>query len=416
VNGRFGLLGLSLSHSHSPMIHAEFGDYEYALYEKKPEEVEDFLLNGNFDGLNVTVPYKITAKRCCAVLSDTARAAGSVNTIIKKADGTLCGDNTDCFGFGYLLDKAGVQTDCKTIILGNGGSCLAIQELIRIREAIRAARPGKTKITVISRGGENNYENIFHYSDAEVIINTTPLGMYPNNGVSPLPDLSVFGNCRAVIDIIYNPLRTELMLLAQQRGILSAGGLPMLVAQAKKSSELFTKKTLPNEMIDAVTAKIINSVQNIILIGMPGCGKSTAGAALAKKTGREFIDADDEIIKAAKKPIEQIFYEDGEEAFRRYETEALEKICKRSGLIVATGGGAVTREKNKHLLKQNGMIFFLDRDISELPTNGRPLSVEHGVAALYEKRLPLYEEWCDVKIKANDSDGAVKKILAAFYK
>jgi len=393
---QFGLLGGRLSHSFSPMIHAELGDYKYNLYEKTPEELDGFFKICDFDGLNVTIPYKQAVIKYCGSLSETARAAGSVNTITKLENGVLHGDTTDCFGFDYLLKKTKIKTGVdpaigKTVILGSGGSSLTVQTALK--------NAGAKEIIVISRSGADNYNNIANHGDAVLLINTTPVGMYPNNGVSPLEDFGVFKNCKAVIDLIYNPPRTKLLFQAEERGIFGTDGLAMLVAQAKSSAERFTRTAIPDEKIESIASKIARLTKNIILIGMPGCGKSSVGAALAEKTGRRFADADEWVANKAGKSIPDIFAADGEDAFRKIETGALEELCKQSGLVIATGGGIVKPRENKNIIRQNGIIIFLDRDISELPVSGRPLSEKSGVEKLAAERIKFYSEWSDYKIK-----------------
>ena len=384
---RFGLLGEKLAHSYSPAIHAELGGYEYRLYEKAPGELEHFLARGEFDGLNVTVPYKHTVMGYCGSLSEAARAIGSVNTLTRGAGGALHGDNTDYFGFAYLLGTAGVDVQAgKVLVLGSGGSSLAVQAVLRDMGA---------RFVVVSRGGADNYDNISRHSDAALIINATPVGMYPGNGVSPV-DIGIFGECRAVVDLIYNPARTELLMQAEARGALAVNGLAMLVAQAKKAAERFTGEPIADEKIGAIAEKIARLTRNIILVGMPGCGKSSIGAALARRTGREFADTDDYVAEAAGKPVPDILAECGEEAFRRLETGALQELCKRSGLVIATGGGVVTRGENYNIIRQNGVIIYLERDIGLLDTSGRPLSA--NIAALAAERLPLYSQWGDYSV------------------
>jgi shikimate dehydrogenase len=235
--------------------------------------------------------------------------------------------------------------------------------------------------------------------------------MYPNNGVSPLADLDLFQRCRVVIDLIYNPARTELLLQAEKRGIMCLNGLVMLVAQAKKSAERFTGISIPDEKIETVASKIAYKTLNIILIGMPGCGKSSIGAALAKRMDREFADTDECVIKAAGKDIPAIFTQDGEDEFRRLENDALQKLCKRSGLIVATGGGIVKRPENRNIIRQNGITIFLDREISLLPLSGRPLSESEGVNALAAARLPLYKQWSDHNVFVNGVEETAAEII-----
>jgi len=402
---RFGLLGETLRHSFSPMIHAEFGKYEYKLYEKKPEELDVFFKQGDFDGLNITIPYKKSVIKYCKSLSVTAQAIGSVNTIIRHKDGTLHGDNTDLFGFTYLLERTGVQVaDGKTIILGSGGSSLAVQTVLKNKNA--------REVVVISRSGAENYENINKHNDAILIINTTPVGMYPNNYASPIEDLRIFNKCCTVIDLIYNPLRTELMQQAKTLGIQSVNGLRMLVAQAKGSAEHFLGSGIPDTTIENITTKIEQSTQNIVLIGMPGCGKTTIGKALAKEMNRKFTDTDDTINEKAGKTPAEIISENGEGAFRELETDALRTICKENGLVIATGGGVVTRSLNQNVIKKNGIVIFLDRDLNKLQTKGRPLSKKEGIETLAAQRLPLYNKWCDYTVKSNEISQTMKDLKA----
>jgi shikimate dehydrogenase len=402
--GRFGLLGEYLAHSFSPLIHKEFGAYEYHLFERKPDELDEFLTRGDFDGLNITIPYKKSVIPYCQGLSETACIIGSVNTITRLADGTLNGDNTDYFGFAYLLKKAGANPSCgKTIILGSGGSSLTAQAVLKDM--------GARELVVVSRNTEDNYENISRHYDATTIVNTTPVGMYPNNGNSPIRDLRLFNNCQTVIDLIYNPARTELVLQAEEQGIRCENGLAMLVAQAKKSAEYFAGTAIADEVIGPIISKIIQKTLNIVLIGMPGCGKTSIGKVLAAKTEREFADTDEWIAKTIGKSVSDIIEQDGEEVFRKLETEALKTLCKRGGLVIAAGGGIVTRPENKNIIRQNGIVIYLNRDIDELPTFGRPISERDGVKALASVRLPLYEQWSDEKIAVRGIEQTANEIL-----
>jgi shikimate dehydrogenase len=401
---RFGLLGERLSHSFSPLIHAELGGYEYKLYEKKPAELEVLLRHGDFDGLNVTVPYKCAVMPFCAGLSESACAVGSVNTLTRLADGSLFGDNTDCYGFEYLLRASGINpARGKTVVLGSGGSSLAVQAALK---NMRAA-----EVVVISRCGADNYGNIANHSDAALIINTTPVGMYPACGTSPLADLSVFKNCQAVVDLIYNPARTELLLQAEERGLLAVGGLLMLVAQAKASAEIFTCAQIPDAQIERIARKIERLTRNTVLIGMPGCGKSTVGAALAKKMNVRFADTDEYIVKAAGKSIPAIFAEDGEAAFRTLERDALERLCQQKGIVIATGGGVVKCADNKRTVRQGGIVVHLDRALDQLSVSGRPLSERDGIARLAAERLPLYKQWADFTIPVHSVEQAAAAIF-----
>ena len=401
-----GLLGRTLGHSYSPAIHALLGNYDYALYEKEPEELEDFLLHGDFTGLNVTIPYKKAVVPYCARLSPTAQLLGSVNTILRLPDGTLYGDNTDYDGFLSLVRQSGVDvTGKKALVLGSGGASVTVQAVLRALGA---------EVVVISRSGEDNYANLSRHTNAKIIANTTPVGMYPHNGESPL-DLAAFPACETVYDIIYNPERTALMLQAEALGIPAFGGLHMLAAQAKRASEIWQNTAIPDSETSRVEALLRADMRNIALIGMPGCGKSTVAAALGAALSREVCDSDALIETLAGMPIPQIFATQGEDAFRAYETQAIAQLGKRSGIILATGGGCVTREENYPLLHQNSAIFWLKRDISQLPTDGRPLSQTGKLAAMYEVRRPLYAHFADHVIDNNgpleDAVNAIKEAL-----
>ncbi len=400
---RFYLLGEHLSHSFSPLIHSMLGDYDYHLIEKKPEEVEDFLKHGNFDGLNVTIPYKKTVIPYCDALSDRASRIGSVNTILRQKDGRLFADNTDYDGFLRLIKKLAIDiSEKKALILGSGGSSRAVRAVL---EDLNAA-----ETIIVSRTGEHNYMNLHRHRDAALIVNTTPVGMYPNNGSIPV-SLASFPVCEAVIDIIYNPHRTALLLDAEDRCIPCINGLPMLVAQAKRAAEIFTDSTIDDFLIDEITENIRRRVMNIILIGMPGSGKSTTGAALAKETGRRFIDTDHLVAQKAGKSIPEIFAESGETVFRQLETGALREASKESGCVIATGGGIVKRPENRGLIRQNSTCVFLHRDITSLPIDGRPLSQTNGIEDLAKERLPLYNSWCDFKVTANGVSETVNEMM-----
>lgn len=402
---RFGLLGRKLGHSYSPQIHALLGDYEYPLYEKEPDEVEAFMLSNGFDGINVTIPYKETVIPYMAELSDAARKIGSVNTVIRLADGSLYGDNTDYYGFSFLLDSAGFDVENKkVIILGSGGASKTVACVCRDRKA--------KSITVISRSDKkNNYENIAVHSDADYIINTTPVGMYPLNGKSPI-DLEIFKNCIGVADLIYNPSKTQLLLDAQRLSIPYINGLTMLCAQGVKAAESFTGNKFSCEKTLETVKKLEQQMLNIVLVGMPGCGKSTAAKGLAEKLGRELIDTDLMISRDEGRSIPEIFEADGEEYFRNAETAAVKQAGKQSGKIIATGGGAVMREENKAALRQNAVVVFLRRDINELDTQGRPLSKNGKLEEMYKKRLPHYEAVCDITIEvAPEKEETLRRIL-----
>ena len=398
---QFGLLGKKLGHSYSPAIHTQLGSAPYGIFEKTEEELPDFLQNGDFLGLNVTIPYKKTVVPYCAELSDTARALGSVNTLVRRADGTLYGDNTDYYGFMSLVGKSGIAPKGKkALVLGSGGASVTVCAVLR---SLGAA------VTVISRDGADNYENLHRHADAALIVNTTPVGMYPNNGASPL-DLTRFPQCEAVFDLIYNPQRTALLLQAEALGIPAFGGLHMLVAQAKASSQQFQSTTIPDREIDRIESLLRRQMQNIVLIGMPGCGKSTVAALLGAALDRQVCDSDALVEEMAGMSIPDIFARCGEDEFRRLETEAIAQLGKRSGIIIATGGGCVKREENYAALHQNGTIFWLQRDIAALPTEGRPLSRQNALSQLYAQRKPLYERFADHCV---DNNGAPEATVTA---
>ena len=385
-NRKYGLLGRKLSHSFSPLIHSMLDDYEYKLYEKENDELENFLKSTDLLGMNVTIPYKKEVIPYCKHLSETAKKLGSVNTLVKEEDGWH-GYNTDYYGFCYMVKKSGIIIKGKkAIVLGSGGASLTVIQALNDL--------GAEKVVVISRTGANNYENISLHYDTEIIVNTTPVGMYPNNMECPIK-LSDFKKCEGVIDLIYNPIRTKLLLDSKKLNIPHINGLSMLVAQAKKSAELFLKKDICDTKIDIIEKNLEKKALNIIFIGMPGCGKTTTGKILSEMLGKEFVDCDEEIVKYKNMTIPEIFEKEGEEAFRKAEHEVICEISKKTGCIIATGGGCVTREENYPYLKQNGIIFWIKRDIEKLPTNDRPLSQKNNLSKMYEERKPLYEKFCD---------------------
>ena len=400
-----GLLGRKLGHSYSPQIHRRLGDYSYDLFEVEPEHLADFLKSGDFSGLNVTIPYKKDVIPYLHDLSPTAKRLGAVNTIVRRADGTLFGHNTDYFGFKSMVGQSGLTpAGKKCLVLGSGG---ASNTVVAALEELGA------EVIVISRSGENNYGNLSRHADTAIIVNTTPVGMYPNTGVSAVR-LEEFPALEGVLDVVYNPARTQLLLDAEKRGLVTMNGLWMLVAQAKESAEYFTGNAIDDTVIEKIHRSLRNQMENIVLIGMPGCGKSTIGKLLAEKTGKQFVDADEEIIRLAGKPIPELFAESGEGVFRDWETKAIEALGKQSGLVIATGGGCVTKERNYPLLHQNGTIFWLQRDLNKLPTDGRPLSQTNRLADMYAVRKPMYERFADITVCNDESiDTAIRLILDA---
>lgn len=400
----YGLLGEKLGHSFSPLIHSRFGSYEYRLFEIPREGLEAFLKSGTFAGLNVTIPYKKAVIPFCDTLSPLAERIGSVNTVTVDDEGKLHGYNTDYFGFCRMLEEARISVAGEhCVVIGAGGAsatvCVALQDL------------GAREITVVTHK-ENTPERIASLADAGILVNTSPEGMFPNNGKSPV-DLTLLPSLRGVADLIFNPLKTALLLQAESLGIPCAGGLTMLTAQAKQASELFQGKQIPVARIDPVTREIRRQCENILFVGMPGCGKSSVGSRVAHQLNKPFIDTDTEIERRAGKSIPEIFASEGEEAFRQLETQVLADVTSRSGCVIATGGGVVTREENLPLLRQNGRVIFLERPVELLSRKGRPLSSsEEAVRQLYRERFPLYVAVSDLRIRNTRSiPGAVSSIL-----
>ena len=399
-----GLLGKTLGHSYSPLIHSYLGQYEYRLFEKQPHELEDFLKRGEFEGLNVTMPYKKDVIPYLDALSPIAARLGAVNTIVRR-EGKLIGHNTDYAGFLSMVHRSGLDPAAKKVlILGSGG---ASATAVAVMEDLGA------DVIVISRGGENNYNNLYTmHTDAAIIVNTTPVGMYPNTDVSPI-NIFEFPALEGVLDVIYNPTNTMLLQLAQESGVYGMSGLWMLVAQAREASEWFQNATISEERLAEIYRTVKAQMENIVLIGMPGCGKTTVGKALADKLGRQFFDADAEIAKKANMSIPEIFANEGEEGFRSREIKVLSELGKQSGLVIATGGGCVTQAVNHSNLHQNGRIFWLKRQISQLPTDGRPLSQKGNLEEMYRIRKPLYESFADVIIENETVEQAVQQIMEA---
>ncbi len=391
---RCGLIGEHLGHSFSGPIHAQLADYSYELRELPPEGVGEFVLHGGFDAFNVTIPYKKTVLPLLDKISPEAQRIGSVNTVVRRPDGTIEGFNTDYFGFDAMLTASGIPVSGKkALVLGTGGACLTVCAVLRDR--------GVGSLIVVGRSSENNYDNIFLHHDADLIVNTTPVGMYPNNGQSPIR-LSDFKRCAGVLDLIYNPAKTELLLQAEALGIPSMNGLYMLVAQAVKAFELFTGDPAEEGILERITNDLSRDKQNFILIGMPGCGKSTVGRILAEKTGRPFFDADEEFTKTYGVSPAQVITDQGEEAFRAMEHRILCTLGKQSGTVLACGGGAVTRSENYAPLHQNGILIYLKRDLSRLSAKGRPLSASSGPEELYRRRKAFYEAFADLTVDSTE--------------
>ena len=390
-----GLLGRKLGHSYSPQIHRQLADYDYVLFEKEPEELDDFLRNGSFSGINVTVPYKKDVIPYLDELTPTAARLGAVNTVIRRS-GRLIGHNTDCFGFLTMIRSSGLDVrEKKVLVLGSGGAS---------NTAVAVLQELGANVIVISRSGENNYTNLDRHADAAMVVNTTPVGMYPDTDHAPI-DLTLFPRLEGVLDVIYNPARTALLQQAETLGLPAINGLLMLVAQAKEAAEWFSGHSLEDALIPTIHRQLRQQMENIVLIGMPGCGKSTIGRELARRLGKRFVDTDAAIEEVAGRSIPEIFAQDGEAIFRKLETAVLGDLGKQSGLVIATGGGCVTRQDNFPLLHQNGKIFWLRRYLGNLPTEGRPLSQAGRLEEMYRIRKPLYEAFADHII---ENDGSIE--------
>ena len=392
---RCGLLGRSLKHSFSPEIHARIGeltgiDYQYSIFEKEPQEVEAFVRNGDWTGLNVTIPYKETVMKFCDEIAPEAREIGAVNTLV-KCEGKIIGYNTDYFGFKKSLEEAGGEVKGKkTTVLGSGGASKAVCKALRDL--------GAAEIDIVTRTGKLNYENLKQRRDAEILVNTTPVGMYPNTGRSVVFPAG-FPKLEWAVDVIYNPLRTNFLCQAKKAGINTLSGMKMLVLQAISTAELFFDRKIDSKVAETIEAELIFNKQNYVLIGMPGVGKTTIGTILAAELDRPFYDADDMVTVTEGKTIPEIFAEGGEEAFRRCESEVISEVSKVTGAVIACGGGVVTREENYYALAENGRIIFLDRDIALLSAEGRPISQAVPAEILYRRRLPLYTGWADDRVE-----------------
>lgn len=409
---QYGLIGEHLPHSFSKVIHEEIGLYEYELCELAPREIDEFMTKREFKGINVTIPYKQTVIPYLDEISDRAKSIGAVNTIVNR-DGKLYGDNTDLGGMIALIKKTGISLDDKKVlILGTGGTSKTAFAAAKSLEAKRIYKVSRSKTD-----GALSYDEMYeNHKDAEVIINTTPGGMYPNFEGCPA-ELSGFKELEGVVDVIYNPLSTRLVQQARELDVKAGGGLYMLVSQAVLAAELFTGTKLPKDMTDRIYNKLLREKMNIVLVGMPGSGKTTIGRKLSEKLGIELVDSDDVIIRERRVLIPKIFAERGEKGFREIESDVIKRISRLNGKIIATGGGAVLNEENVRNLKGNGIVIFIDRDIKKIrTTSDRPLSnSEDKLKALYEKRYPIYKRAADIHLKVNGtaSDAAcdiIKKL------
>lgn len=384
---KYGLIGKTLGHSFSPELHRMLGGYDYDLKELRETELEAFFSRREFDGVNVTIPYKQAVFPYLDEIEPAAAAIGTVNTVVNR-QGRLIGFNTDLDGMLALIRRMDLNfSGKKVLILGTGGTAKTAQAA--------AERLGASEIITVSRSGHcgapTYTEAVSHHTDADFIINATPVGMYPVTNGLPIP-VSAFPRLRGVVDAVYNPLRSRLVLDAQQRGIPAEGGLYMLAAQAALSSELFTGRPVPVETVDRAFASLLCQKRNLVLIGMPGSGKTTVGREAARRLGRRFLDLDEMIRQRAGKTIPEIFERDGESAFRDLETEIVGELAGFGGNVIATGGGTVLRRENVERLRQNGKIILLDRPRDQLqPTGDRPLAdTAQKMDELYRARMDLY--------------------------
>lgn len=411
---RYGLIGSPLGHSHSPFLHERMGGEGYALLELPESALSGFFAVKAFDGVNVTIPYKRAVIPLLDEVDDTARECGAVNTVINRG-GRLIGYNTDLYGMRFALDAAGISLAGKrVVILGSGGTSHTARAL--------AAQEGAASVRVVSRSGEYGYSDLSPLADAEILLNTTPVGMFPHMDAEPL-SLSAFPALEGFFDAVYNPLRTRLALAADERGIKRADGLLMLAAQAKASRELFTGGEIPGRSDRRAVAVIMGayralflSLTNIVLVGMPGSGKTTVGGELAALLGRELVDTDELVERKAGRSIPDIFAVSGEAAFRDLEQKAVFNAGSMQGKVIATGGGAVLRPENRLSLAANGFVVYLRRDTDCLAREGRPLSLSGDLAAMLAARDPVYSAFADlITINSGDPKTVATKIAEAFH-
>lgn len=404
----FGLLGRKLGHSWSPQIHASLGSAPYTLVEREPEDAEAFLREGAWRGLNVTIPYKRLAAEVADSRSERVERLGVANTLVRRSDGSIFADNTDVLGFSWMLsrfcsrnlDAEARDALCagEALVLGTGGAAQAVKAAIE--DTLGCAT------TLISRRGDDTYETmVARHPNTTLIVNATPVGMYPDCPASPVDDatLASFPQLKAVLDAVYNPERTGICLAAERLGIPSESGLAMLVAQAHFSSELFQGKDLDESSIERIEQSLRLSQRNIVLIGMPGAGKTSTGRALARSLHRPFIDLDDAFAVDAGVSAAQYITENGEPAFREIESKVTASYGCQSGLVIACGGGVVTRPENYDTIHQNGTICFIDRPLYQLSSNGRPVSQLKGIERLANERMGLYRSWSDIHIVCTGS-------------
>lgn len=406
----FGVLGKRLPHTYSPQIHHLIApQYLYGVIEREPDELDELFNGKKYNGFNVTIPYKREAAKRCDELSGDAIKIKTVNTVLFRDDGKVIGYNTDVFGFEFMLRDKGIDPKDKIcVVFGTGGASEAVNTAL--------TKMGAREIRSVSRSGEINYDNVYERcADGQIFINATPVGMYPDTD-KKVADLGRFPKAEAFADLIYNPSRTEMIRDAEELGLKTAGGLSMLVAQAYKAASIFKGDKFFDEkneakVIRAVTRIMGSRMKNIVFIGMPGCGKTTIAGEVAKRTGRDFIDLDEEYEKRYGITPAREISENGEEVFRQKETEIAKDILKESCKVISCGGGIVTRDENRRYLKENSTVIYIERPLEALAKDGRPLTARDGVAKLFEERRERYESWSDIKIyieKKENSDDLLK--------
>ncbi len=409
---KYGCIGEHLKHSFSKEIHEEFAPYSYEIKEIPKDEIDGFMEAADFSAINVTIPYKETVIPHLFYISDMAKEIGAVNTIVNR-NGKLYGYNTDFFGMKKLFDKMNLSCKGKKVaVLGTGGTSKTASAVARSM--------GASTIIKVSRSekeGSITYDDLYKkHTDLEIIINTTPSGMYPKWDSIPV-DLKFFPNLKGVVDAVYNPLCTRLVQEARKLGVKAECGLYMLVSQAVRASEIFLNTVYPDETIDNVFKKIIGPKKNIVLTGMPGSGKSTVGKIIAEKLKMYYFDSDTIIEEETGMPISEIFKQHGEEYFRNVESKIISELGTKNGIVLSTGGGAILKEKNIEAMKQNGTVYFLNRPIDEIiPTDDRPLSSNvSDLKKRFEERYHIYSSTADVIISVDcDAESVAQKIIKDF--
>ena len=403
----FGLLGRTLGHSWSPRIHTKLGSAPYGLFEREPQEVEEFIRKGDWRGINVTIPYKREAAQFADVVSDRVRRLGVANTLVRRGDGSVYADNTDVLGFAWMLERfclrahglsaKDVLNGVKVLVLGTGGASRAVSAALEDLGA---------HVVAISRRGTETYATIVErHTDARLLVNCTPVGMFPQCPATPIPEdeLAQLRNLKGVLDVVYNPERTALTLAADRLGIPSESGLAMLVAQAYHASQIFQGKDLDDALVEELEQEIRRATRNVVIIGMPGSGKTSSGRRLARITGRPFVDLDDYFAIDHGETPSQCILAHGEETFRALETQTASSYCSRSGLVIACGGGIVTKQRNYDIVHQNATVIMLDRPLSELSSEDRPISQSKGVERIAKERMGLYRTWADIVLPCTGS-------------